>query len=373
MKILDRYILKETLLPLVAGLGLFLFVLLMDRLFDLLDLVLNRGVEPVVVLQLLGCIIPSVIAISLPMATLMASVIAFGRLSQDRELTAFKSAGLGLGRLIAPALGLGAAFSLLLLVFNGSVLPWATTEYKTIFFTIVRQRASVALQEQRFIREFDRYLLYFERKDGRTDELEEVTIVENPPTPPRIIAARKGRLMVDPEGRRITLELIDGVVDQPADRDGEHYSRIEFATYAVDLDIHDALKGGQGLVKALDELTYADLRRRIHELRNVPEMRRMHEVALHQKIALAFAPLFVVLLGAPLGSLARRGGGVGLLLSLMVIFAYYSLLTVGRGMADRGSVPPAVGMWFPNLFLAGAGLLAFWAAAREARWMRRGR
>lgn len=373
MKILDRYVLRETLLPLSAGLGLFLFVLLGDRIFDMLDLVLNRGVEPVVVLRLLGCIVPSIVAVALPMATLMASVVAFGRLAQDRELTAFKSAGLGLGRLIAPALGLGGAFSILLLVFNGSVLPWATTEYKTIFFTIVRQRASVALQEQRFIREFDRYVLYFERKNGRTDELDEVTIIESPPTPPRIIAARKGRLAVDAEGKRITLELTDGVVDQPADREGEHYSRIDFATYAVDLDIHDALKGGKGLVKALDELTYGDLRRKIAELRNIPDLRRMYEVALHQKIALAFAPLFVILLGAPLGSLARRGGGVGLVISLLVIFAYYSLLTVGRGMADRGSVPPIAGLWFPNLFLAGAGGLAFWAASREARWMSRGR
>ncbi len=373
MKILDRYILRETLLPLAAGLGLFLFVLLMDRLFDMMDLVLNRGVEPVVVLRLLGCIVPSVIAVALPMATLMAAVLAFGRLAQDRELTAFKSAGVGLGRLIAPALGLGGAFSLLLLVFNGSVLPWATTEYKTIFFTIVRQRASVALQEQRFIREFDRYLLYFERKTGATDELEEVTIVETPPKPPRIIAARRGRLAVDPEGKRITLELTDGVMDQPADDEGKDYTRIEFATYAVDLDIHDALKGEKGLVKALDELTYGDLRRKIHDLRNVPDVRRIYEVALHQKVALAFAPLFVVLLGAPLGSLARRGGGIGLLISLLVIFAYYSLLTIGRGVADRGSVDPMLALWFPNAFLAATGALAYWAAAREARWMRRGR
>jgi len=373
VKILDRYLLRQTLAPLVAGLAFFLFFLIMDRLFDMLDLVLNRGVDVTVVLRLLGCFLPSVVAISLPMAALLASVLAFGRLAHDRELMAMKGAGLSLSRLTAPLAGLGLALSAVLLVFNGTVLPAATTEYKNILLTIVRQRASVAFKEKVFIREFDRYLLYFQKKTGKEGNLEDVTIVETPPVPPRIISAKHGSLKVDPEGFRVTLELRDGVVDQPADLAGEHYTRIEFGSYSVELDIHDALKGAQIFVKGLDELTYGELLKRMRDLRQVGEMRRSYEITLHQKIALAFAPLFVILIGVPLGSLARRGGGVGILVSFGVIFVYYVLLTMGQGLAEKGSLPAWAGMWCPNVFLAAAGAVAHWAAAREARWIRRGR
>lgn len=370
LKVLDRYLLREFFPPLFAGLGLFLFILLMDRLFDLADLMLNRGVPPLVVLRLMGCFLPSVIAVALPMAMLLAAVLAFGRLAQDRELTALKGVGVGLVRLAVPLAAGGLAASLLLLVFNGTVMPKATTAYKRILLTIVRQRATVAFRERVFIREFDRYLVYFQRREGREGVLRDVTVIESPPSPPRVITADRGRLRVDAEGYRMTLELEHGMMDQPADMTGEHYSRIEFDSYIVELDIHNALRGGDFFAKGLDEMTYADLLRRMKELRAVPVVRREYEVALHQRIALAFAPFFVVLIGVPLGSLARRGGGVGIMLSLGVIFVYYSLLTVGRGIADRGHLPPALALWLPNVFLAVAAAAAFWAAVREARWLR---
>ncbi len=301
MKVLDRYLIREFVPPLVAGVGLFLFVLMMDRLFDLADLMLNRGVPPVVILKLLGCFTPSIVAIALPMAMLLAAVLAFGRLAQDRELTALKVGGISLLRLAAPLAGAGLVVSLGLLVFNGTLLPRSTTAYKRILFSAVRQRATVAFRERVFIREFDRYLVYFQRREGREGLLRDVTVIETPPVPARLITADRGRLRMDPKGYRMTLELEHGMMDQPADMNGEHYSRIDFDSYIVELDIHEALRGGDFFVKGLEEMTYADLLRRIRELRNVPALRREYEVALHQRIALAFAPLFVVLIGIPLG------------------------------------------------------------------------
>lgn len=376
MKLLDRYLLREIAVPMSAGLALFLFILLGDKVFDMMDLVLNRGVPASMVLRLLACLLPSIIAVALPMAALMAAVLSFGRMAHDRELMAMKGAGLGLTRLVAPLAGLGLALSAILIAFNGSVLPAATSEYKRILLTIVRQRASVVFKERVFIREFDRYLLYFQKRSGPAGDLEDVTIVEAPATRdtlPRIILARSGALIVDPKGFRVTLELKDGLMDQPADPQGEHYTRIEFADYAVNLDINDALRGDRVFMKGLDELNYRELLGKMRELRGNRDMRRDYEIAFQQKIALAFAPLFVILVGVPLGSLARRGGGVGVLVSLGVIFIYYVVLTTGQGMAQRGALSPWAAMWLPNAFLAAAGAAAFWVATHEARWIRWGR
>ena len=373
MKVVDRYILREFLLPLLAGLGLVMAFLVVERLFDLMDLVLNRGIDVRIVLKLVTCLLPSIVAVALPMATLLATVLAFGRQAHDRELLAFKGAGVSLGRLTAPLVVMGFFFSLILVVFNGSVLPNATAAYKRLFISIIRQRATVAFQERVFVREFDRYLLYFNTKEGTEGTLKDVYIIESPPRPPRVITAQRGRLQVDPDGFAVKLVLENGTVDQPADRTGEHYTRITFAHYEVNLDIRDALRGSRLSVKGMDEMTYGDLIDKIKALRRSSEERRSYEAVLHQRLALACAPLFVVFIGAPLGALARRGGGLGVLLSLFVIFAYYSMLMLGHGFADRNVLPPWLALWIPNLFLAAPGALAFWVASREARWMRWGR
>lgn len=373
MKILDRYIIREFAGPLLFGLILFLFALIMDRLFDLIDLVFNRGVSPVTVGLLLACLLPSIIAMTLPMATLLASLMAMGRLAQDRELMAMKSAGISLFRLAAPVAGVGAAASLLLLLFNGTVLPESNAMYKKMFFEIVKKRATIAFKERVFVREFDQYLLYFNRKEGKEGDLRDMCILDLSLRPPRFITARRGRLVVDQQAMKIKLDLQDGVVDQPLDKKGDQYSRIKFAGYELALDVKQAFSGGGLLVKGISEMNYLDLLRAMRDL-SLPESdRKSYRIEFNQRIALAFAPLFCVLIGIPLGALARRGGGVGMVLALAVIFVYYVMLTLSQGIAEGGRIPVWMALWIPNVFMAGAGGLAFLAAARESQWSRRGR
>lgn len=376
MKLIDRYVLKEFFLPLAFGLCLFLFALVMNRLFDLLDLVFNRGISVGTVAQLLLALIPSIVAVVLPMATLLASILAFGRFAADRELLAVRSAGMSLWRMAAPLAAVGLVFSGALLVFNGTLMPDSNMFYKKVFFSIVKQRATVAFKERVFVREFDKYLLYFNDKEDPAGIMKDVYILELPSgagIPPRLITAERGNLLVDTEGMRVKMVLENGVMDQPADMEGRNYSRIEFGSYEIDLNIHEALAGGRLFVKGLTEMTYGDLLQALAKVRNVPEQRRPFDVELNQRIALAFAPFFVILIGVPLGALAKRGGGVGVVLSLIVIFIYYVLLTMGRGFAERGDGPAALILWAPNAFMAVVGFLAFWAATHEARWIRWGR
>jgi len=373
MKIADRYILKEFFGPLMAGLAVFLFALIMDRLVDLLDLVLNRGISMIIVARLLLCLFPSIVAIALPMATLLAAVMSFGRMAHDRELLAFKGAGVSLSRLTIPVAVTGLLLSLMLVLFNGSILPEATAAYKRLFVTIIRQRATIAFREHTFVREFDGYLLYFDRKESSDGSLKKVYVVESPPSPPRVIVARTGRLNVDPKGYTVKLALEDGLMDQPSDFTGENYSRIDFQRYEVNLDINQALRGDRLFMKGLDEMSYGELWASMKKLAKFPQESRPFAVVFHQRLALAFAPLFVVFIGVPLGSLARRGGGVGVFVSLVVILVYYSLLMLGRGYADHGVLPVVFAMWIPNVFLSVTGVVAFLAASREALWVRWGR
>src|SRR5581483_6170282 len=102
--VIDRYLIKELVSPFFLGGALFTFFLVLDRIYHLTDLVITKGVPFYLVIQLLVFMLPSFLAFTLPMAFLVAVLLAGGRLAGDLEITAFKAAGVGLLRLFRPIL-----------------------------------------------------------------------------------------------------------------------------------------------------------------------------------------------------------------------------------------------------------------------------
>src|SRR5205814_5616723 len=100
MRILRSYILRLHLVPFLLGFGVVTFILEMDVLFDYLDLIVNRGVAPGIVLQLFLLSLGYIVALSVPCAVLVAVLMTFGRLSQDNEITALRAAGINLGSIL---------------------------------------------------------------------------------------------------------------------------------------------------------------------------------------------------------------------------------------------------------------------------------
>ena len=90
-RIIDRYVLRELLPPFAMGVAVFTFFLVIDRIYHLIDLVITKGVPFLLVLGLLGFTLPSFLALTLPMALLVAVLIVGGRLASDAEVTALKA------------------------------------------------------------------------------------------------------------------------------------------------------------------------------------------------------------------------------------------------------------------------------------------
>src|SRR5881628_1074562 len=148
--VLDRYIVRELIPPFALGTTLFTFLLIIDRIYHLADLAVTKGVPFHLVVQLLVFMLPSFLAHTLPMALLVAVLLAGGRLAGDLEIVAFKAAGVSLLRLFRPALLAGivvtAATALLTLVLN----PLANREFQSQLFEILRTRAVTGLKERVF-------------------------------------------------------------------------------------------------------------------------------------------------------------------------------------------------------------------------------
>src|ERR1039457_6873951 len=118
MKILSRYILREFLSNLFLGLLIFTFVLLLDHLFELADLLLNKGVGLGLTLKLLFLLLPSSLSLTLPMSTLLAVLLTFGRLSENNEITAVRASGLASWNYSKTPMAAALVASLFLMPFN---------------------------------------------------------------------------------------------------------------------------------------------------------------------------------------------------------------------------------------------------------------
>src|SRR5262249_26098449 len=145
-KILHRYIFREVVTPFLLGLGIFTFVLLIARLLKLIELVVNRGLPATQILELLGYLMPAFLEVTVPMAMLLAILIAFGRLSADSEMIALRSSGMSLYQLLPPITAFVVFATILTGLLSFNARPWGNRSLKTALFDIARTRAVAGLR-----------------------------------------------------------------------------------------------------------------------------------------------------------------------------------------------------------------------------------
>ena len=365
-RILHRYVFREILVPFALGLSVFTFILLIARLLRLIELVVTRGVPVMSIVRLLTYIMPAFLEVTVPMAMLLAILVAFGRMSADSEMVALRSSGLSLYQLVPPvalfvALATAATAALAL-----QARPWGNRSLKSALFEIVRTRASAGIKPQVFNDDFPGLVIYTEGIDATTDRLRRVMISDQRDSAQHnTIFAREGVMISDPATQAVTLRLRDGFIHTTDGRAGSEY-QTHFQFYDVNLDLRQMIAGTRQRERDPKELTLGQLRRAMAAkqaagLPFIPEL-----VEYHRKFSIPFACIVFGLAAVPLGiQPVRAARSRGFAVSLAMIFTYYILLSVGQALAEHGIIPAAVGLWLPNVAFAALGAYLFSLAARE--------
>jgi len=239
VRLLRSYILRLHLVPFLLGFGVITFLLVMDTIFDYLDLIVNRGLPVLTVLELFTLSLGFIVALSAPCGVLVSTLMTFGRLSQDNEITALRANGVNLWSILVGPLLASVALALILVGFNNWVLPETNHSFANLLVDIGRMRPTARLQEGVFINDFPGYDLLVRSVNGRTNEMRGVTIYQmNPGGPPTTIIAERGRLHYTPDGRTAVLELKDGEIHFIPPDTGEGprlYRRLEFKTHVINI------------------------------------------------------------------------------------------------------------------------------------------
>ncbi len=387
--VLDRYIARELISPFLFGGALFTFFLIIDRIYHLTDLVITKGVPFYLVMGLLAFMLPAFLAHTLPMALLVAVLLAGGRLASDLEVVACKAAGVSALRLFRPVLAASLVITAVTAALTLAVTPAANGEFQRQLFRMLQARAVSGLQERIFNSTFSDFTIYVEEVSASQVALRRLLVSdERDPTLSRIISSREGRLLTDEVNRNITLRMIDGAVNEadvlplnlPKDTfekdvssggaaSASRYRYTRFDIYDMSLSMDTPLKGALRVEKPEKDLSLGALGAKIEEFRDDPHSRAPFEIERHKRYALPVAALVFGLVAFPLAIRSHRGGrSIALVGSLVILVTYYLVMTSLEGAALNTRIPSVVAIWAPNVMFGVIGLALLVATTREWGW-----
>jgi lipopolysaccharide export system permease protein len=413
--VLSRYVLREHVAPFLFSFAVIIFLLMVNMILFTLDQVLGKGIPLLVAGELFFLNLAWMVALAVPMSVLVSTLMAFGRLSSDGEITAMRALGVNISRVARPVVIAGSFLALLMLWFNDQVLPEFNHRARVLAMDIARKRPSVVFADLAgvVVDDFPDYRIMFDRVDKQGRMMENVKVYQFLGDPyPATILADSGQVIFDRVSNRAFLNLLNGSLIRVDDQDPEVQIRTQFKWAQLRLgdagqslsrsssDYRNDREMGIGMMRARIAQngievgqSYADLsattavffehlllwpqtetfdgsaflsllgrtqsNARIADHKNRESDRLRVEV--HKKFSIPAACIAFVLVGMPLGIRVRgRSPAIGASLSIGFFLMWWIFLIAGEKLADRGILEPWLAMWAPNMvtFLLGGWLTA---------------
>jgi lipopolysaccharide export system permease protein len=360
---IDRYLLRQILAVCLVMTAIGLTVLLLERVLYLFSLVANPSTALSYVGQMLLMLTPHYLSIALPAAFFFGVLLTFGRLKQDGEFVVLMAAGCGLGRLLAPVVGLALIMTLLAVLILGFINPHAHYAYRALKHTVAQASLNAAVLESTFIQADG--LTFFAEGSALSPEgleLNKVFVYEKGEAGQTVVVTgRNGRLARDVADGRPILMLEKGVRAEVA-ADGAGGTALSFSDLSWPVDTETEAFRARG--RDQKELTLTELwaARRYATAESKPTAAEIAAELHGRLVQIASVPL-LALLAVPLalaGSRRSRRGGI--VVGLLILIVYYEALNFGGALAKRELLVPAIGVWLPFMLL----LAGTWHLLRRA-------
>lgn len=230
MKLITRYLLREHVGPLLFAVATLTSLLLLNYIAKRFDQLVGKDLPWGVIAEFFALSIPFTIAMTLPMAVLIATLYAFSRLAADSEVTALMASGVGARQLLRPVIAAGSLLTVLMVLFNDQVLPRTNLRLQQLSTSISQKKPTLALREQ-VVNEIapGRFYLRMATLDPRQNRMYGVTIYDlSGGSTRRTIVADSGDLAFAPNGRDLRLTLYDGYAQETQQALPDRFQRTFF-------------------------------------------------------------------------------------------------------------------------------------------------
>lgn len=238
VRIISRYLLRQHFAPLLFALTALTSLMVLNQVAKQFTNLVGKGLPWSVIGEVFLLSIPFIVAVTLPMAVLVAVLYTFSHLAADNEITVMKASGISVARLVLPVIGGGLAVSFLSFVWSDQVLPRSNHQLRTLLVDIQRMKPSFTLREQ-VINEVQpqRFFLRASRIDPASNKLRDVSIYNlEDPERRRVIRADSGRMAYTPGGTDLYLTLYDGEIQEVSRAQPAQFSRTFFRTNVIRIE-----------------------------------------------------------------------------------------------------------------------------------------
>lgn len=350
MKIVDRYLLREMAGPFLFGVLAFVLLFVSGNiLFRLTELVAQLGLSLWSATELFFLWLPAFIVLTFPLATLVAILIAFGRLSGDSELIALHAGGISFRRLVLPIVAAGLVISIVTAAFNEVIVPAANRRAESIVRAATARAGGVATEEVLYKEApgDESRIISADRLDLQTGELTNPVIVWFQKNQPFMVTTARRAIW-----RQNQWEMLDGV---NTSLDPERPATVSFESWIA--NIPTTPKEIAQRNRGPEEMTYRELREYIRDAlrQNKPTIEL--ELGLQHKFSIPFACLVFALIAPPLGMRSHRGSSsIGMGIAILIGFGYYVVWHYLTAVATQGALSPFWAAWLPNVVTGAVGV-----------------
>lgn len=365
MSILKRYIIRQVFTVFFVCLIVFTFVLFIGNMLRIIDM-MSKGISGIVILKFLTLLLPFMLSYSIPISILTAVLLVFARLSADNEITAIRANGINLKYVFKPVLICTMIIVCLSFYINDKVRPNAIFSGRKLLLGIGMEEPMFNVSSGRFNEIFPNYVIYVGQKEGKT--LKRVIVYKfEKERLNSVITAESGQVFCENKKPNMYLKLYNGVIEEIPQKEqaSGKINRMQFDTYNVEFNMDEQIKDISKIPKKEREMTNGELARRIENLQkkilhtnykqlmpNINQEISAIKTRIHNRLAISFSSLVFILVGIPLGIKVHRSEtSIGAGISLILVSAYYFLMTFGEAFGDKPSFYPWLIMWVPNMIL----------------------
>ncbi len=355
--ILDRYIIKELLVPFFISLCILCFIVLTKEMLRLVELLVINGVGIMAILTIIVNLMPSFLVLTLPMACLISSITTFSRFSFDKELVAMQSAGLSLLRIAVPV------FAFSFLVFLGTLFlsqwgqPWSSISLKKLAISLIHDQLHLALDQGTFNVPADDMMIFVPKPEPGNQATGIFILDHRDPAKKVIVTGQSFQMLEDPQHQSFGIRLHEGEIHHVPDDDST-YHLVTFSTYDLKMELSKAIN-----VKKPERPDYQHIMAELEKSgwRDTGMLRRLMEY--YKDLGFPVATLLLGLLGMPVGIVSKRTGRMrGFVLGIFIMVGYYLLNVLGEFSVTTLFLHPFIGAWLPNVLL----LLMTWGLFYQA-------
>jgi lipopolysaccharide export system permease protein len=454
MKILDKYILKSFLVPFFATFLIVLFVLVMQALWQTFENIAGKGIGLVFIFKFLYYTALMIIPQALPIGVLLSSIMALGKLGENYEFAAAKSAGVSLQRLVRPLAILAIFLSGINFLFLNNVYPYAVFKQLNLKQNIKNKQPAMALIPGSFNSEIPNYQIKFEEKYGEEENLLKKVLIydlKSRKGNQKVITAERGMIVSEEGSKYMKFILFNGNYYEEHIKSGSSLtkrkrmpsSNATFKEYELNIDIsslsqedldgekykgrHNMLslqqindtlpdlkdhydeyvslraKSLNSIIKVTKLYSYQDslktenislnllenfnLNNKINIINNAIAITNraesnikankknfkfkrknlnLYDTEFYNRIAFSLSCLLLFFIGAPLGSIIRKGGfGLPMILAISIYVTYFFSNTFGKNLAEESTVSAMFGGWIAIFMMLPIAFLLTRRATRD--------